>query len=127
MPNPPKNAKRPTDRQPKATRPKAGVGSIEALVSERDPKPYVYKTQTGHEVIFPDPGELDWEEAEEWLEDMARMRNSEALAKWLSEEDYQALREEALNLRQMAKLLLIVQRHYGDIFGELGEGPASRA
>lgn len=127
MPTTPANAKKPSDRKPKTVRPKPGHGSIDALVSEHDPKPYVYTTKAGVDVTFPDPGELDWEEAEEWLEDMMRLKNSEGLTKWLEEDEYEALRQEGLTLRQMVKLMAIVQRHYGDIFGDLGEGPASRS
>lgn len=100
--------------------------SFKSLESEHAPEPFVYMTKAGHRVVFPDPGEMDFEEAERWLLDMARMTNNEGLKKWLAAEDYDALRADGLNLRQLMKLSEKVQGHYHDIFGAVGESPASR-
>lgn len=97
--------------------------SYKALLAETDqPEPYVYTNSESQRVTFPDPGELGFEEAEQFLIDITKMtRSKEILTKWLGEEEYDKLRKDKLTLRQLNALMKLVQGHYRDIFGDEGE------
>lgn len=97
--------------------------SYSALTAETDaPEAFVYTTKASRRVVFPDPGELPFQEAEQWLVDVQKMaRSTEVFEKWLEPEDFAAFLEDKLTLREVMALSTRVQRHYGDIFGDQGE------
>lgn len=93
------------------------------------PEPYRFGLPGSRVVEFPDPGQLDAFDAEEFLRELAgegaTTTTKDVLEKWLSPEDFEALRSAGLTFRQLLALLAAVQRHYGDIFGSPGELSAS--
>lgn len=88
------------------------------------PEPYRLGLPGNKVVTFPDPGEMAWDEAEAFVTDMTSPTTSvtDVLRRWLSEDDFEALKESKMTLRQMIALTEDVVRHYGDIFGGPGEG-----
>ncbi|WP_114202316.1 hypothetical protein [Janibacter anophelis] len=100
--------------------------TLARLGKTEKPEPYVYRTRTGKDkVVFPDPGEMDWLEAENFLSDMGSSKDSAFLKKWLDDDDYNALVAEKWTLREKNLVLEDVFAHYEDIFGTPGEEPAS--
>lgn len=100
--------------------------TFSALDAIETPDPYVYVTKAGKRVTFPDLYDLEFEEAEAFLTDIASgQSNSEVLRKWLSEKDYAALKGDRLTLRQITTLTQMVQSHYEGTVGTVGEGTAS--
>lgn len=100
--------------------------TLNSIGDLEDPGPFVYTTKTGREkVTFPDPGALEWTEAEELLIAIGTKPDTEALKKWLSEEDYKTFVAEKLTLRQKNAVMRRAYAHYSDIFGTVGEGNAS--
>lgn len=93
------------------------------------PQPYVYKCRNGKDTVtFPDPGEMDWIEAEEFLAAMGSKKDSEVLREWVtSEEDYERLLAEKWTLREKNSVLQDIFEHYESIFGSPGEGTASES
>lgn len=78
-------------------------------------------------VTFPDIGAMPAEEAEDFLDDIQDAeRNSEALQRWLSEEDYKTFQEEKLSLRTQTHVLRKVGEYYESTLGDKGKGRASR-
>lgn len=102
--------------------------TLNQLGSVEDPAPYVYVTKTGREkVTFPDPGKMEWTEAEAFLMRLATRPDTQVVAEWLSDGDHETFLKEKLTLRQYRLVINDVQRHYEDIFGTQGEEPASDA
>lgn len=89
-------------------------------------EPYVYTCRNGKgKVTFPDPGEMDWIEAEEFMRVFAEEPDSVALREWLSEADYKKILGEKWTLNEKLLVLKDAMAHYSEIFGTPGEGPAS--
>lgn len=103
--------------------------TIHASTSKLDqqglPEPFVFVTGSGHRITFPDPLDMDFEQAEEFLEDLNGKKNSEILPKWIGADDYEALKAERLSLRKLRTLLDMVVVHYQGALGDAGEEPAS--
>lgn len=68
-------------------------------------------------ISFPNPGDMPWDEAQEFMEGMESANASQLLKLWLSEEDHKILMDGKLSLRQMNALLEAVVDHYQSIFG----------
>lgn len=101
--------------------------TLNRLGKVEHPEPYVYVTKTGKKkVTFPDPGRMEWTEAEEFLIKLDRP-DSQVLAGWLSEKDHETYLAEKLDRRQHIRVMQDVRRHYADIFGGQGEDDASDA
>lgn len=102
--------------------------TLARLGKTETPGPYVYHSRTGKQkVTFPDPGEMDWIKAEEFLGDFASKKDSTVLQKWLSKDDYDTVLAEKWNLREKNAVLQDVAAHYEDIFGTPGEDTASES
>lgn len=98
------------------------------LDADDHPEPFVFMTSAGHRCVFPDPFDMEWEAAEEFMQRIEGMSNSaQALQDWLSPEDYAALKDERLTLRQGMNLVAQIQRHYSSFLGNPGEGGASES
>ena len=88
--------------------------------------PYVYTCRNGKtKVTFPDPGDMDWIEAEKFLSQMGTSKDSDFLKKWLTGDDFATLLAEKWTLREKNTVLQDLFEHYSDIFGTPGEEPAS--
>lgn len=88
--------------------------------------PYVYTCRNGKtKVTFPDPGEMDWFEAEKFLSQMGSGKDSDFLKKWLTADEFATLADEKWTLREKNLVIQDVFSHYSDIFGTPGEEPAS--
>lgn len=122
-----------TPRTPRAAADSPTVhATLAALDSETPATPYVYGTKAGKRVVFPDPGLMPWEEAEEFLLDIAGRGkangNREILIKWVGEAGMKALDAEKLNRYQFVEMLGRVQKHYSSFFGVTsGEDDASES
>lgn len=102
--------------------------TLARLGKTEDPGPYEYVSRTGKDkVVFPDPGKMDWLEAEELLADFARKPDSKILKKWVSAEDFEILLAEKWTLREKNAVLRDIFEHYQDIFGTPGEDDASES
>lgn len=102
--------------------------TLARLDKTEEPGPYEYIGRNGKtKITFPDPGEMDWLEAEEFLADITTEKDSHVLKKWLSDEDYQKALGEKWTLREKNRVLRDVLGHYEDIFGTQGEGTASES
>lgn len=95
------------------------------LDAEESPEPFVYVTKANHRITFPDLFEMEAEEGEKFLADVETKRDNEVLQKWLSEEDYEALRQDKLTLRSRMRLLEMVLNYYQSSLGTPGEDEAS--
>lgn len=102
--------------------------SIAALEDEIGAvEPYVIAMRDSKRVTFPDVGAMPAEEAEDLLDDIEEAeRNSEALKKWLSPEDYETFRDAKLSLRTQTRVLQRVGAYYESTLGDRGKGRASR-
>lgn len=100
--------------------------SFSKLDSEEKPQPYVYLTKENHRVTFPDIFDMEAEEGANFLEDVEKSSDDDAvLKKWLKKEDYEALRKDRLTLRQRMRLMEAVMGYYEGSLGTPGEGKAS--
>lgn len=88
--------------------------------------PYRHGLPGGKRITFPDPGEMDWMEAEAFLGDLeGSTSNREMLEKWLSKEDFKKLADSKINLYQLNALAQLVSKHYQAILGGQGNGIGS--
>lgn len=105
--------------------------TLASLEVEAAPEQYVWGTKAGKRVVFPDPGEMDAWEAEEFLKDLSgrgvSTSSREALTKWVGEAGVKALDAEKFTYRQFLALMNDVQNHYKSFFGDPGESPASES
>lgn len=101
--------------------------SLASLEVEAAPEPFKFGLSGGKVITFPDPGDMDWLEAEAFMQDIAGQPNSIVFEKWLSAEDFKKLKAEKLSLRQVTAISTAVGQHYQGIFGGPGEGDASTA
>lgn len=101
--------------------------TLTSLDVQAAPEPYRFGLPGNKVITFPDPGEMDWNDAEKFMEDVTnpQARIVDLMKMWLSEEDFQTLLDAHLTLRQMLALFTKVGKHYGDVFGTLGEGVGS--
>jgi hypothetical protein len=105
------------------------VHTLASLDVEASPEPYVYMTRAGRRVSWPDPGDLDAFEADEFLAEMddPSIRLGPLLTRWLGDDAVADLKAEKLTLRQMSALLEAVKTHYQLILGTPGESDASES
>ena len=90
------------------------------------PEAYVYQTRAGKRITFPDPYEMDFEQAEEFLAKIESFSNSrEALTEWVGADGFEAIQKDHLTLRQMLLLVQRVQQHYVAFMGSPGEDAPS--
>lgn len=82
--------------------------------------PFVQALNGGKRITFPDPGEMEWTAAEEFLQDIQSQNTRGMLEKWLSEADFKKLLDAKLNLYQISQLGKLVNNHYKAIFGDEG-------
>lgn len=99
--------------------------SAAKLDQQGTPEAFVYMTKAGHRITWPDPLDMDFEDAEEFLDDLNGKRNSEVLPKWIGDDDYAALKADHLSLKKLRALLDMVVSHYQGVLGDEGEGDAS--
>lgn len=99
--------------------------SLSSLDLEDAPEPFRFGLSGGKTVTFPDPGEMDWLEAEDFMADVQGQSNSKVFQRWLSAEDFKKIKAEKLTLRQAAAIARQVGEHYRGIFGDSGEGAGS--
>lgn len=100
--------------------------TFQQLANEGDPEPYVYVTKANHRVTFPDFMALDADEGAAFLRDIETSRDDDAvLKKWLSDEDYAALKDDKMTLRMRARLMGYALEYYQASIGTQGEGTAS--
>ncbi|WP_417372719.1 hypothetical protein [Glutamicibacter protophormiae] len=86
---------------------------------------FVQALNGGKRITFPDPGEMEWTAAEEFLQDLQSRDTRGMLEKWLSEADFKKLLDAKLNLYQISALGKLVNSHYEAIFGDQGNGIGS--
>lgn len=102
---------------------------IHATLSDLDAAskagPFVQGLNASKRITFPDPGEMEWTEAEEFLQDLQSQNTRGMLEKWLSEADFKKLMDAKLNLYQISTLGNLVNAHYEAIFGERGNAIGS--
>lgn len=100
--------------------------TLARLGKTEKPEAYVYVTRTGKtKVTFPDPGEMDWLEAESFLDELGSSKDSAFLKRWLSDADYKKIVAEKWTLREKNHVLQDLFQHYEEIFGTPGEESAS--
>lgn len=88
--------------------------------------PFRQSLKGGKIIAFPDPGVMDWLEAEEFLQDIQGAASTKVMVeRWLSEADFKKLVDSKLNLYQMQELGKRVGEHYKALFGDQGNGIAS--
>lgn len=97
--------------------------------------PYVYVCRNGKDKItFPDLGEMDWFEAEEFMSDIQEMQAREWLPKWLADKDFERFKKEKIPMSQIigkwvdgkpTGLAAQILNHYEKLMGDSGEGDAS--
>lgn len=97
------------------------------LDDEETPRPFIYMTKANKRVTFPDLYDMEWEEGEAFLADMATKPTRQILDKWLTAADVEALKADRLSLRNMLLLTQKVQAHYEASLGTPGEGSASES
>jgi len=86
------------------------------------PEPFGYTTRSGRRIVFPDPYEMEFEEAEEFLAKIETFGNSkDALTEWVGKEGFEEISKDRLTLRQMLLLVQRVQQHYVAFMGTPGE------
>lgn len=101
------------------------TATLASLDVEATPEPYVFGLGS-HLVRFPDPMDMDFEEADEFLSSVRSTGEARVIFKrWLSEEDYKVLADAHLKGRQAAALLRDVLRHYELLLGTQGEDNTS--
>ncbi|UNX54079.1 hypothetical protein MF406_14175 [Georgenia sp. TF02-10] len=98
-----------------------------SLETEAHPEPYRLGLSGGKVITFPDPGDMEMEEFEDFMADIEGQPNSVIFKRWLSDEDHKKLKAERLNIRQTIALAQKVTKHYEYIFGGRPEGNASTA
>lgn len=87
---------------------------------------YIHALPGSKRITFPDPGEMHWIEAEEFIQDFESSRsNREAMEKWLSPEDFKKLAESKMNMYQLNQLSVLVLEHYKAVFGDEGNATGS--
>lgn len=80
----------------------------------------------GKIITFPDPGELGWEEAEEFLNDIQNAKSTRKLVeRWLSKADMDKLIAAKLTMYQMNELGRRVGEHYKALLGDQGNATGS--
>lgn len=89
--------------------------------------PYVVGLSNSKRISFPDPGAMNAFEADEFATDLMSAKSAaDVFKRWLSEADFQKLKEEKnFNLYKMKKLMSTLQKHYEAAFGTQGEDIAS--
>lgn len=97
--------------------------SLSSLEISASAEPYRFGLPGSKVITFPDPGEMPWDQAEEFLAGLSApdAKISEIMEKWLSDEDYQTLKDAKLSLRQMIALAQKVTKHYEAVLGAPGE------
>lgn len=84
--------------------------------------PYPYVCRNGKDkILFPDPAEMDWLEAEEFIRDFRTKDESVWMKKWLSEEDFDLMLGEKLKGKELAAILMEMVEHYQGQMGDQGE------
>lgn len=96
--------------------------SLDSLDVEETRDPYRFALPGNKIITFPDPMDMGFVEAEEFVRALTtgEMSLAESFEKWLSEEDFKALKDANLTLRQVAALTQKVAAHYQDVFGDPG-------
>lgn len=96
--------------------------SLDSLDIEATREPYRLGLPGNKVVTFPDPLDMGFVEAEEFVRALTsgEMTVAESFEKWLSKDDYKALVEANLTLRQVVALTEKVANYYKDVFGEPG-------
>lgn len=93
-----------------------------------DGGPYIYTCRDGkHTVTFPDFGDMDWMDAEKFMDDMLKLPESKWIPRYISEEDWGRLQAEKLKASQFYSVIRDVMKHYQGIFGDEGEEQTSRS
>lgn len=90
-------------------------------------KPEVFQVAlSGSKIItFPDLYDMESTEAEQTFSALNRnATNWEALSKWLSEKDTEALKAEKLSVRELAAVVQAAIAHYEGSYGDAGKGNA---
>ncbi len=104
----------------------SNVRTLQQLEIDGAPEQYRFALPGGKGIItFPDPGEMDWEEAEAFMQSIEQAGSRETLARWLSADDFQKLLNAKLKARQLVALMRDVTRHYESFFGTAPEGDGS--
>lgn len=84
--------------------------------------PYVYVCRNGKDkVTFPDVGELDWLEAEEFIRDFRTKDESVWMKKWLTDDEFDLMLGEKLKGRELGVILGDLIEHYQGQMGDQGE------
>ncbi|MCI6583453.1 MAG: hypothetical protein MSC45_00085 [Mobiluncus sp.] len=127
-----KNPK-PAARRPRQAAQKPGAGNVFTLDSldvEASVEPVVFRTPSGVEVVFPDPYDLEPEDAQRFYEmskaaqEGGRVSFEEIFSTWVGKDGWAALCADHITVRQMNALLDAVNDYYGMILGNAGESRA---
>lgn len=87
---------------------------------------FVQALNGGKRITFPDPGEMEWTAAEEFIQDIQGAASTKVMVeKWLSPADLKKLMEAKLNLYQMQELGRRIGNHYEALLGDQGNGTGS--
>lgn len=101
--------------------------TLKDLDQEVRPAPFTYMTKANKRVVFPDPGEMGWEEADQFTRDLnGAMPARTFLIKYLGEKGFEALEAEKFTGYQMTNFMTRVIKHYKEFLGAPGEDNASR-
>lgn len=103
--------------------------STPASLSFDDPGPYVHRLKNGGTITFPDPFDMDFDAASDFMDLLLNARTLRTtLRRWLTPKDYDKFIAEKYKLGEVVQLMALVNRHYNAIFGDLGElsGSATR-
>ncbi|MFF5793678.1 hypothetical protein ACFY5D_16655 [Paeniglutamicibacter sp. NPDC012692] len=93
--------------------------NLSALDVESDVQPYRMALSKNKIITFPNPADMPWDEAEEFMAQITSpdVSISDVFKGWLSEEDYQKLIDEKLTMAQVTKLAQNVSAHFESVFG----------
>ena len=103
--------------------------TIQTLDLEAAPEPFVYVTLRREKVTFPDPLEMETEQAEALIATFVQAREQgltsrEVLETWLGKEDTARILADKPSYRQMQALMNTIANYYMDSLGDLGESNA---
>ena len=96
--------------------------SLRDLEIEAKSEPFKFALSRNKIITFPNPQDMAWDQAEEFMSTISGDNTSisTVFERWLSEDDYQKLKDENLTLGQVTKLIQLVTNHYQAIFGTPG-------
>lgn len=113
-------------KQQSSNRPKS---TLEALELEAAVEPFVYVTLSGEEIVFPNPADMDVEQAEDliWMfKDFQEnpQKSRVIFEAWIGEENTNKIFADRPTYQQVLKITQMILNHYEGAMASLGESIA---